>query len=169
MSSRSVRRSGVRTSSECRPNSAGGAGAGRAPGRSQSGVRRSAQLERASPAERFVGRVRRRLSPPGLATRRPPVARASGCSQDVWLTLAEGLDDAQPREALAIYREQVEPTINRKTKADHRDASELLAKVRELMARVGQADEFPGYLEEVRAAHRRKRNLMKLLDGLEDG
>lgn len=96
-------------------------------------------------------------------------ARASGCSQDVWLTLAERLDDAQPREALAIYREQVEPTINRKTKADYRDASELLAKVRELMARVGQADEFPGYLEEVRAAHRRKRNLMKLLDGLEDG
>ncbi len=96
-------------------------------------------------------------------------ARANGCSQDAWLTLADRLDDAQPQEALAIYREQVEPTINRKTKADYRDAAELLARIREAMARVGQADEFPAYLEEVRAAHRRKRNLMKLLDGLEDG
>lgn len=94
-------------------------------------------------------------------------ARAGGCSQDVWLTLAQSLEDAQPREALAIYREQVEPTINGKTKADYRDATELLATIRELMGRVGQADEFPAFLEEVRATHKRKRNLMKLLDGLE--
>ncbi|MGH2990484.1 MAG: DUF6880 family protein [Solirubrobacterales bacterium] len=95
-------------------------------------------------------------------------ARAGGCSQDVWLTLAERLDDTQPEEALAIYRDQVEPTINRKTKADYQDATELLTRIRELMARIGHADEFPAYLEEVRAAHRRKRNLMKLLDDLEE-
>ncbi|MGH2954079.1 MAG: DUF6880 family protein [Solirubrobacterales bacterium] len=94
-------------------------------------------------------------------------ARAGGCSQDVWLTLAQRLEDAQPREALTIYREQVEPTINRKTKADYRDATGLLARIRELMARTGHAQEFPAYLKEVRAAHGRKRNLMKLLDGLE--
>lgn len=96
-------------------------------------------------------------------------ARADGCSQDVWLTLARRLEDAQPQEALAIYREQVERTISRKTKADYRDATELLARIRELMARTGHAEEFPTYLEELRAAHRRKRNLMKLLDGLEGG
>ena len=96
-------------------------------------------------------------------------ARSSGCSQDVWLVLAERVEDAQPQEALAIYREQVEPTIDRKTKADYRDATELLARIRELMTRTGHADEFPAYLEQVRAAHRRKRNLMKLLDELEEG
>lgn len=96
-------------------------------------------------------------------------ARDGGCSQDAWLALAERLDDAQPQEALAIYREQVEPTINRKTKADYRDATELLVRIRELMARTGRAGEFLACLEEVRSAHKRKRNLMKLLDGLEGG
>jgi len=96
-------------------------------------------------------------------------ARANGCSQDAWLTLAERLRDPQPREALVIYREQVEPTINRKTNADYRHAVELLSTVRELMARTGRADEFPGCLQEVRDAHRRKRNLMKLIDDLESG
>lgn len=96
-------------------------------------------------------------------------ARAGGCSQDVWLTLAERLDDAHPEAALAIYREQVEPTIDRKTKADYREATGLLVRIRELMTRTGRADEFPPYLGEVRAAHKRKRNLMKLLDGLGDG
>jgi hypothetical protein len=95
-------------------------------------------------------------------------ARHRGCSQDVWLTLGERLEQSRPQEALAIYREQVEPTISRKTKADYQGATELLARIRELMARIGQADGFPAYLEEVRAAHRRKRSLMKLLDGLED-
>ena len=94
-------------------------------------------------------------------------ARARGCSEDVWLQLAERLEEAQPQEALAIYREQVEPTINRKTKADYRDATRLLATIRALMARTGSADAFPAYLEQVRSAHKRKRNLMKLLDELE--
>jgi len=38
--------------------------------------------------------------------------------------------------------------------------------IRPLFAEAGRADEFGGYLEEVRAAHRQKRNFMKLLDGL---
>lgn len=94
-------------------------------------------------------------------------ARAGGCSEDAWLELAGHLEEAQPHQAVAIYREQVEPTINRKTKADYRDATALLGKVRALMARIGKADEFQGYLAEVRSAHKRKRNLMKLLDELD--
>lgn len=96
-------------------------------------------------------------------------ARAGGCSQSVWLKLAERLDDAHPEAALAIYREQVEPTIDRRTKADYREATGLLVRIRELMTRTGRADEFPPYLGELRASHKRKRNLMKLLDGLADG
>lgn len=61
----------------------------------------------------------------------------------------------------------MEPVINRKTKADYRDARALLGKVRALMTRIGKADEFPGYFAEVRSAHKRKRNLMTLLDELD--
>jgi uncharacterized Zn finger protein len=94
-------------------------------------------------------------------------AREGGCQQDVWLALAEALEEDEPWEAMIIYREQVEPTIERKRKADYREATEMLAKVRDLMERTGQGDDFPSYLEGVRERHRRKRNLMKLLPGLE--
>ena len=57
----------------------------------------------------------------------------------------------------------VEPTIERETKADYRDATALLAKIRDLMVETGDADEFPAYLAEIREAHKRKRNLIKLL------
>jgi uncharacterized Zn finger protein len=94
-------------------------------------------------------------------------AREGECRQEVWLALAAALEEAEPWEAMIIYREQVEPTIERKRKADYREATDMLAKVRDLMNRTGHGDEFPAYLEEVRGKHRRKRNLMKLLPELE--
>lgn len=94
-------------------------------------------------------------------------AREGGCRQEVWLALAEALEETEPWEAMIIYREQVEPTIERKSKADYREATDMLAKVRDLMDRTGHGDEFPAYLEEVREKHRRKRNLVKLLPELE--
>jgi uncharacterized Zn finger protein len=94
-------------------------------------------------------------------------ARAGECRQEVWLALATALEEAEPWEAMIIYREQVEPTIERKRKADYREATDMLVKVRDLMSRTGHGDEFPAYLEEVRGKHRRKRNLMKLLPELE--
>jgi uncharacterized Zn finger protein len=96
-------------------------------------------------------------------------ARAGGCRQDVWLALADALAQAEPWEAMIICREQVGPTIERKTKADYRDAIDLLAKTRDLMVRTGDADEFPAYLAEIREAHKRKRNLIKLLAELDGG
>lgn len=94
-------------------------------------------------------------------------AREGECRQEVWLALAAALEEVEPWEAMIIYREQVEPTIERKRKADYREATDMLAKVRDLMNRTGHGDEFPAYLEEVRGKHRRKRNLMKLLPELE--
>jgi uncharacterized Zn finger protein len=94
-------------------------------------------------------------------------AQEGGCSRDIWLALAEQREERHPEDALAVYRDQVEPTIDRKTKADYRDAVALLEKVRELMRRLGREDEFGAYVAEVRARHARKRALLKLLDGLE--
>jgi uncharacterized Zn finger protein len=90
-------------------------------------------------------------------------ARAGGCRWDVWLALADALAPDDPWEAMIICREQVEPTIEGKTKAAYRAATDLLAKVRDLMVRTGDADEFPAYLAEIRETHKRKRNLIELL------
>jgi mRNA interferase MazF len=107
---------------------------------------------------------------PAVAARTPlvlgggdPLAQEGGCGQEVWPALAEALEEAEPWEAMIIYREQVEPTIERKRKADYREATAMLAKVRDLMDRTGHGDEFPAYLEKVRERHKRKRNLTKLL------
>ncbi len=48
--------------------------------------------------------------------------------------------------------------------ATYRRAIGLLRKVEELMVRLGWKAEFTKYLDEVRAAHKPKRNFMKLLD-----
>jgi uncharacterized Zn finger protein len=98
-----------------------------------------------------------------------PAARAGGCRREVWLALADALAADEPKEAMIICREQVEPTIERKTKADYRDATDLLARIRDLMVRTEDADEFPAYLAEIREAHKRKRNLVKLLAELDGG
>jgi uncharacterized Zn finger protein len=91
-------------------------------------------------------------------------AREGGCSDDLWMKMAVLREPKHPEDSLEVYRAQVEPLINQKNNDSYRDAVELLRKVRGIMKRLDQESEFAQYVESVRAAHRRKRNLMKLLD-----
>ncbi len=65
---------------------------------------------------------------------------------------------------MPIYQREVERLIELKTNGGYRDAVETMIRVRDLLTRAGRADEFPTYASRVRAAHKPKRNLMKLLD-----
>jgi uncharacterized Zn finger protein len=56
------------------------------------------------------------------------------------------------------------PTLDRKNNEAYWDAIGLLRKVQELMVRLERKDECTNYLNKVRAAHKPKRNFMKLLD-----
>ena len=67
--------------------------------------------------------------------------------------------------SLARLRHLLRRRGNRKNNEAYREAIGLLRKVRELMIRLDQEFEFPRYVESVRAAHKPKRNFMKLLDG----
>lgn len=91
-------------------------------------------------------------------------AQEGGCSNNLWLELAAKRDKAYPEDALSIYQGQIGPTVNGKNNEAYREAVGLLRKVHELMVRLGRKDEFANYLNEVRAAHKPKRNFMKLLD-----
>ncbi|HTN72254.1 MAG TPA: SWIM zinc finger family protein [Methylomirabilota bacterium] len=91
-------------------------------------------------------------------------AQEGGCSNDLWLELAAKREKEHPQDALPIYQRQIEPTLDRKNNDAYREAIGLLRKVRELMVRLEQKDEFTNYLDKVRAAHKPKRNFMKLLD-----
>lgn len=90
-------------------------------------------------------------------------AKQDGCVASTWRELAERLEDSDPGEATAIYRDQVEFTIDRKTKGGYRYAAKEIIKIRDLMDRAGQAEEFPAFIEQIRETHRRKRTFMKIL------
>ena len=91
-------------------------------------------------------------------------ATHGGCSGLLWLEVASRLEKGRPEDALAIYRAQIEPTVEQKGDAAYQAAVRLLRKVSALMSRMGQASELATYLESIRAAHKPKRNFIKLLD-----
>jgi uncharacterized Zn finger protein len=91
-------------------------------------------------------------------------AREGGCSNDLWLELASKREKDHPKDALAAYQKQVAPTLAQTNNEAYRRAVGFLRKIHHLMDRLDQSGEFARYLESVRAAHKRKRNFMKLLD-----
>jgi uncharacterized Zn finger protein len=80
------------------------------------------------------------------------------------MELAAKRDKEHPEDALPIYRRQIEPALQRKNNDAYREAVGFLKKVQDLSVRMGREDEFRAYLEKLRAAHKAKRNFMKLLD-----
>jgi len=91
-------------------------------------------------------------------------AKEGGCSNDLWLELAAKIEKQRPGDALPIYQAQIEPTLNRKSNEAYLEAVVLLRKVRALMVLLAREAEFDAYLASVRAAHKPKRNFMKLLE-----
>ena len=91
-------------------------------------------------------------------------AVAGGCTIPLWMEVAAARAIDHPEDALPIYRQQVERAIDQKNKRGYADAVELLHRVRELMDRLDAGDEFAAYLATVRAAHKQKRSLVRLLD-----
>lgn len=79
------------------------------------------------------------------------------------MTLAAKREKTHPEDAL-VYQKQVEPTLLRKNNQAYAEAIGLLRKVGGLMVRLGRKSEFDDYIASVRAAHKPKRNFIKLLD-----
>ncbi len=88
----------------------------------------------------------------------------AGVPQRVWMRLAAIRKDTHPDDALPIFQREVEHLIQTKNNRGYADAVQLMGQVRELLESAGRPDEFPSYVTAVRAAHKPKRNLMKLLD-----
>jgi uncharacterized Zn finger protein len=91
-------------------------------------------------------------------------AREGGCSADLWLKLASARENSHPQDALAVYREQVEQVLRQTDMRAYEEAVRLIAKVRHLSSAPGAGCDFAGYIVDLRATHRRKRNFIKLLD-----
>jgi uncharacterized Zn finger protein len=94
-------------------------------------------------------------------------AKEGGCSNELWLELAARREEDHPEDSLSVYEARIEPLIQQTNNKAYQQAYKLLLKVRALMRRLGREQEFDEYLELLRIEYKRKRNFMKLLDGME--
>lgn len=95
-------------------------------------------------------------------------ANEGGCTRDLWLKLADLRRAEYPEDAIDVYRRHVEDVIAGKDKRAYAEAVRLIDEtMRALYAESGRPEDFDAYVEEVRAGHKAKRNLMKLMAELE--
>lgn len=87
-------------------------------------------------------------------------AAAGGCAPELWLRLAEGREASHPREAAAVYRTHIPRVLDRTSNDAYQEAIGLLDKIGKLLPK----EEFSSYLNELRGAHRRKRNFIEMLN-----
>ncbi len=79
--------------------------------------------------------------------------------------LAKTRERRHPADAVRVYKDHVELLLRNTGNRIYDEAVEFLEKIRTLHERSGQEAAFRALLTEIRATQRRKRNLMKLLDG----
>lgn len=91
-------------------------------------------------------------------------AEAGGCSGSQWLKLAKTRERSHPDDAVRIYKTRVAALLRNTGDRVYEEAVGFLERIKAIQARSGAESAFRPYLTELRAAHKRKRNLMKLLD-----
>lgn len=96
-------------------------------------------------------------------------ARASGCSGRLWLEIARALEADGPADAIAIYRDQIEPIVRMTNNQAYDHAADIVRRIRDLMTRTGKSAEFAPYLDTLRAQHKAKRNFMERLNRIAVG
>jgi len=94
-------------------------------------------------------------------------AKEGGCSDELWLALADRRAWEHPEDSLSIYEARIEPLVEQTNNAAYEQAYEILLKTRSVMNRLGREQEFEEYVQLLQEEYKRKRNFMKLLDGME--
>jgi len=90
-------------------------------------------------------------------------AQQGGCSQGLWLQLADARGRDHPADAAPIYLKQAEARIAGRSNGYYEDAVDLLVKAAAAMKRMNRSEEFVGNLEALRVKYKIKRNFVKLL------
>jgi uncharacterized Zn finger protein len=91
-------------------------------------------------------------------------AVAGGCSRDLWRALARERVAQRPGDAVAVYRRLLDRTIDLKSDGAYREAIELLAELHGLLVPHGHEAAHGALVVQLREVHRRKRNLIRMLD-----
>lgn len=91
-------------------------------------------------------------------------AQKYGCSNDLWLELAKRREKTHPDGSVAIYRKHIDNRLRHTGNQIYEEVVGYLARMEKLDANNAGKATFKTLIAEIRNAHKRKRNLMKLLD-----
>lgn len=93
-------------------------------------------------------------------------ARTGGCSDDLWMQLAQLREKDHPADAIGVYQAHVDPLVQRTSNDAYVEAVRLIKKIGELAKGLGKQEEFAEYVFSLKTKFKAKRNFMKLLDRL---
>nr|CRH06485.1 Protein of unknown function. Containing zinc ion binding domain [Candidatus Magnetococcus massalia] len=91
-------------------------------------------------------------------------AREGGCSGPLWLELAELRGKIDPYNSVQIYREHIRILLKRADKKNYVESVQYLGKIKKLLKAMGKPEDFGPIVAGIRNEHKRKKNLMALLD-----
>ncbi len=91
-------------------------------------------------------------------------AQAGGCSEGLWLELAKRRETNHPDDSVQIYKARVDALLRNTGDRVYKEAVGILQRIETILGRNGQESAFRSLLVEVRNTHRRKRNLIGMLD-----
>ncbi|MGV9451060.1 SWIM zinc finger family protein [Streptomyces sp. NPDC003635] len=91
-------------------------------------------------------------------------ATVTGADDRQWLVLADQVRADRPADALGIYLRLAEPLTRQTGNTVYERLVSLLLSIRDCHRRLGTPDEFTAHVHALRAAHKRKRNLMRLME-----
>jgi hypothetical protein len=94
------------------------------------------------------------------------MAHQGQCQQGLRLSLAQALETTRAQDAIVLYRQVVPEIVDKTNNNAYASAVVLIRKVGQLMAGLGQPQQFAAYLTELRCTFKPKRNFIKLLDGV---
>ncbi|MFK0295011.1 SWIM zinc finger domain-containing protein [Streptomyces sp. NPDC090442] len=91
-------------------------------------------------------------------------ATEAGADDRQWLTLADQSRATRPGDALGVYLRLADPLTKQTGNRIYEQLVSLLLSIQDCHRHLGTSDEFTEYVTALRTAHKRRRNLMSLMD-----
>lgn len=91
-------------------------------------------------------------------------ARQGGCSKGLWLELAKRREKTHAADSVEIYRSHIAGILQQTGNRAYEEAVKYLERLRKLLLGSGREAAFADFVGDIRKTHKRKRNLMKMLD-----
>jgi hypothetical protein len=91
------------------------------------------------------------------------LALEHGCSQPLWMALAEAREGDHPIDAVAIYQREVEQLVDRKQARTYQAAVDLAGHIVELLRAADRHADATAYVDDLRHRHKPKTKFLGML------